>query len=83
MSTHRTSTGAAGSGSSPNPDADPVVTWRAQRLMSAGVGPVIAYEVAQVHGFDIHALLDLLDRGCPVNLAVRIIDPFDVPADAS
>jgi len=85
MPTDRTSTGATGtgSGSSLDPDVDPMVTWRARRLTSAGVEPAIAAEVARAHGLDIHALLDLLDLGCPVNLALRIIDPPDVPADAS
>jgi hypothetical protein len=36
-----------------------------------------------VCGFDVHAVLDLLDRGCPVELALRIIDPTDMAAESS
>ncbi len=51
--------------------------WRAHRLMSAGVDPALAADLAQRPGFDVHALLELLDRGCPVGLALRIVGPYD------
>jgi hypothetical protein len=51
--------------------------------MAAGVQPALAGRVARVRGFDIHAVLDLLDRGCPVELAVRILDPSDLAAESS
>lgn len=50
--------------------------WRAHRLMFAGVEPALARELAQSPGLDVHALLELLDRGCPVSLALRIVDPY-------
>jgi hypothetical protein len=51
--------------------------WRARRLTAAGFSPVEAYELASQAGVDLHALLELIDRGCPPALAVRIIAPVD------
>jgi len=72
----------AGSESSGDPGADRVIRWRAQRLVAAGVQPALASRVARVCDFDLHAVLDLLDRGCPVDLALRIIDPTDMAAES-
>ena len=83
MRSHRTGAAAAGWDSTGNPGVDPVIRWRIQRLMAAGVQPALASRVARVRGFDIHAVLDLLDRGCPVELALRIIDPSELPAESS
>ena len=62
---------------------DPVIQWRIRRLAAAGVQPALASRVARVHGFDVHAVLDLLDRGCPVELAVRIVDPSELATESS
>jgi len=35
----------------------------------------LAQWVAADPGFDLHALLELVDRGCPPALAVRILAP--------
>lgn len=61
---------------SSGPSVD-VQAWRRCRLLDAGFPASLAYEVAADPGFDLHALLQLVDRGCPVELAVRIVAPLD------
>jgi hypothetical protein len=51
------------------------VAWRADCLRRAGLERSIAEGVARDSGFDLHALLELIDRGCPPELAVRIVAP--------
>jgi hypothetical protein len=60
----------------PDP-ADAVVAWRAQRLRGAGLDAPLAERVARNCGYDLHALIALVERGCPPALAVRILAPLD------
>lgn len=53
-----------------------VQAWRRCRLLEAGLPPQVAEVVAADPGFDLHALLELVDRGCPPLLAVRIMSPL-------
>lgn len=55
----------------------PVVEWRRGRLVGAGFAAELAAELAQDCGIDLHALLDLTDRGCPPDLAARILSLDD------
>jgi len=54
-----------------------VVVWRQCRLMEAGFEEGLARRVAADPAMDVHALLDLVDRGCPPELAVRILAPME------
>ena len=54
-----------------------VLAWRTQRLEDAGFERASAAEIAEHRGFDLHALLDLIDRGCPPELAARIVHPLE------
>jgi len=54
-----------------------VVAWRAARLRDAGLDAHLAAAVAADRAFDLHAVLELVDRGCPAALAVRILAPLD------
>jgi hypothetical protein len=54
-----------------------VVTWRTDRLVAAGLSATLARPIAANCGYDIHALLSLIDRGCPAELAARIIAPLE------
>ena len=54
-----------------------VQSWRACRLLEAGFPAETAQRLAADRRFDLHALLDLVDRGCPPLLAVRIVAPLD------
>jgi hypothetical protein len=56
---------------------DDVVGWRRRRLCRAGFEPALADAVARDCAMDLHALLGLVDRGCPPALAARILAPLD------
>lgn len=71
--TIHTSRETTGCGSGPPTDAR---TWRRCRLLEAGFPETLADAVAADPLFDLHALLQLLDRGCPPGLAVRITAPL-------
>jgi hypothetical protein len=58
---------------SDGPPAD-VVLWRRCRLLEAGFPDPLATRLANA-AVDVHALLQLVDRGCPPLLAVRILAP--------
>ena len=55
------------------PPAD-VVLWRRCRLLEAGFPDPLATRLANA-AVDVHALLQLVDRGCPPVLAARILAP--------
>jgi hypothetical protein len=57
--------------------SDPVVEWRRGRLIAAGCAPGLAARLAEDSEIDLHAVLELLDRGCPPEVAARILAPFD------
>jgi hypothetical protein len=58
------------------PDDD-LVGWRRRRLRAAGFAADLADRVARDCATDLHALLGLVDRGCPPDLAARILAPLD------
>ena len=51
--------------------------WRRRRLIAAGFEPPLATWLAGDEGVDLHELLVLVDRGCPPELAARILAPLD------
>jgi hypothetical protein len=59
-----------------------VTTWRRDQLAAAGFTLPEARRLARDPRYDLHALLELVDRGCPSRLAVRILAPLD-EADAA
>ncbi|MGH3496821.1 MAG: hypothetical protein ACRDP1_05080 [Nocardioidaceae bacterium] len=56
----------------PTPSAD-VMRWRRRRLADAGFDEELAGVLAAEGDVDLHALLDLVDRGCPPHLTARIM----------
>jgi hypothetical protein len=60
-----------------SPTVDPVVVWRRDRLREAGFDQELAGRLAEDCAYDLHALLGLAERGCPPDLAVRILAPID------
>jgi hypothetical protein len=58
-----------------------VSAWRLRRLLQSGFPPPLAMQLANTPGIDLHALLDLVDRGCRPEMAARILDPF-IDSDA-
>lgn len=54
-----------------------VVGWRRAQLAQAGFALALASRIACDGRYDLHALLELVDRGCAPALAVRILAPLD------
>jgi hypothetical protein len=51
--------------------------WREGRLRIAGFEREAASQRANHEAVDLHALLELVDRGCPPHLAARILAPLE------
>jgi hypothetical protein len=47
--------------------------WRRERLEAAGYPPDAAVRLAERHDIDLHRALDLVESGCPIDLAVQIL----------
>jgi hypothetical protein len=47
--------------------------WRAEELERAGYEPRAAGRLAVRHDVDLHSAIELLERGCPTDLALRIL----------
>jgi hypothetical protein len=47
--------------------------WRAEELERAGYEPRAAGRLAVRHDVDLHTAVDLLQRGCPLQLALQIL----------
>jgi hypothetical protein len=56
--------------------------WRAEHLRAAGFDHALARRVALDRRYDIHALIELVERGCPPALAVRILAPLEPEDEA-
>jgi hypothetical protein len=54
-----------------------VRAWRRRRLLDAGFGHDLADDLAGDVRIDLHAVLQLVERGCPPVLAARILSPAD------
>ncbi|MGH3073076.1 MAG: hypothetical protein ACRDNB_12530 [Gaiellaceae bacterium] len=52
-----------------------VVRWRREQLLRSSFAPPLAAEIAEDARYDLHALIELVERGCPPELAVRILSP--------
>jgi hypothetical protein len=57
--------------------ADEVLRWRGKQLVEAGFELPLADTIAKNGRYDLHALLELVDRGCQPELAVRILAPIE------
>ena len=57
--------------------ADGVALWRRQQLVGSGFPALLAARLAQDPRYDLHALIELAERGCSPELAVRILAPLD------
>ena len=60
---------------------DGLVEWRLRRLKRAGFEARLAERLSSDRRFDLHAVLELIDRGCPPALAARILAPLDDPLE--
>jgi hypothetical protein len=61
--------------------APEIAAWRRRQLVEAGFTQELARRLAHNGSYDLHALIELVERGCPPALAVRILAPLDDPAE--
>ena len=54
-----------------------LVAWRRDQLTASGFPLPLAARVARDSRYDIHTLIELVERGCPPHLAARIAAPLD------
>jgi hypothetical protein len=54
-------------------EADRVVRWRAQELERAGYDPGAAAQLAARNDVDLHRAIELIELGCPGDLALQIL----------
>jgi hypothetical protein len=54
-----------------------VLVWRRRQLTAAGFRQPLSHALALDPRVDLHVLLDLVDRGCPPELAARILAPVE------
>ncbi len=62
--------------------AHDVVRWRRAQLVHAGFPLPLAVRIGKDSRFDLHALIQLVERGCEPELAVRIVAPVDTEGAA-
>ena len=55
------------------PEALRVYCWRHEELMRAGYPLIAATKIASRDDVDLHEAVALLERGCPVDEALRIL----------
>jgi hypothetical protein len=54
-------------------EIDRIEQWRHEELERAGYDPESALVLAASHDVDLHSAVDLLKRGCTVDLALQIL----------
>jgi hypothetical protein len=54
-------------------ESERVTAWRACEMMRAGYAPHVAVELAEHSEVDLHLALELVERGCPTELAAKIL----------
>ena len=52
------------------------MSWRREQLVHSGFPVPLATRVASDSRYDLHALIELVERGCDPKLAVRILAPL-------
>ena len=59
-----------------------LVRWRREQLIESGFPLPLARRLANDARYDLHALIELSERGCEPELAVRILAPLEEDAAA-
>ena len=54
-----------------------VIEWRREQLVKWGFPLPLAVRVANDARYDLHALIELVERGCQPDLALRILAPLE------
>ena len=60
-----------------------VEAWRRRQLSGAGFSLPLAERIARDPRYDLHALIELTERGCEPELAVRILAPLETESTAA
>jgi len=58
-------------------ERDDVLAWRRTQLLRSGFPSPLADRVADDGRYDLHRLIELVERGCPPELALRILAPLE------
>ena len=58
-------------------ERDGVIAWRRAQLLRSGFPPRLAARVARDGRYDLHRLIELVERGCPPELALRVLAPLE------
>lgn len=58
-------------------EAREITSWRCRQLIASGFPRSLAQRLAHDASYDLHALIELVERGCPPALAVRILAPLE------
>jgi hypothetical protein len=64
-------------------DGELIVSWRRDQLAAAGFSSPLAAQVAEDARYDLHALIELTERGCAPEFAVRILAPLEPESSAA
>jgi len=56
---------------------DEVIAWRRTQLLCAGFPERLAAGIAHDGRYDLHRLIELVEHGCPPELALRILAPLE------
>ena len=62
--------------------AQDVPQWRREQLARSGFPLPLAARLARDGRYDLHALIELVERGCRPDLAVRILAPLETETAA-
>jgi hypothetical protein len=54
-------------------ESERVTAWRACEMIRAGYEPRVAVELAEQPEVDLHLAVELVERGCPTELAAKIL----------
>jgi hypothetical protein len=57
-----------------------VLVWRQAQLVESGFPAPLAQALAADGRYDLHALIELVERGCAPELAARIFAPLEEAA---
>ena len=68
--------------SSLKPAGAEVNRWRRDQLVFSGFPVLLATRVSEDPRYDLHCLIQLVEQGCPPELAVRILAPLE-PKEAA
>ena len=58
-------------------ERDDVIAWRRAQLLRAGFSQRVATRLAHDGRYDLHRLIELVENGCPHDLALEILAPIE------